>query len=58
MDVNENRGGQSSPTKCREEKKLTANEGLGGGVVRISQSLRGEISLSGHNQNNQNNRKK
>ena len=31
MDVNENRGGQSSPTKCREEKKLTANEGLGGG---------------------------
>ena len=46
MDVNENRGGQSSPTKCREEKKLTANEGLGGGVVRISQSLRGEITLS------------
>ena len=36
---------------------MTANEGLGE-VVRISQSLRGEISLSRHNQYNQNSRKK
>ena len=60
MDVNENRGGQLSPTKCREEtvKNWLPMKVWGGGVVRISQSLRGEITLSWHNQNNQNNRKK
>ena len=58
MDVNGNRGGQSSPTKCREEsiKNWLPMKGWGR-VVRISQGLSGEISLSWHNENNQNNRK-
>ena len=35
MDVNGNRGGQSSPTKCIEGtiKKLTANKERGGFVI-------------------------
>ena len=39
-------------------KRLTANKEWGRVVIRISQSLSGEISLSWHNQKNQNDRKK